>query len=204
MAVSDNDVIQQVIDFVASSGDHFQNKFTWKYGGSTYPDASVIGSMDTWAEDFYEIVAASMLSSITAFTSEYDVIEWNDVEGFWEVVRNIGHGSGIVTFTNTSEQLPFQVAPCLVGFTTKPKSRGRKWIPLFCEDTQNSSVWTSGTETALAALLVEYLLGHIMATGHGMEPGVASKKWEIFLPFVSGMVQNLVFTQRRRTRGRGT
>lgn len=203
MALVDEDVIQQVIDFVDLAGSHFQNKFTWKYDGTGYPDASTIASLDSWAEDFYETMAAQLKSTFVAFTSAYDVIEWNAVDSIWEVVRNIGQGSGAPTFTNATERLPLQCAPCLVGFTEKPKSRGRKFIPHFCEDQQSASVVVAGAMTALAAALVEYLSGHIMATGHSVAPGVASTKWEIFLPFVTGLVANNVFTQRRRTKGRG-
>jgi len=203
MALVDEDVISQVIDFVDGAGNHFQNKFTWKYDGTGYPDGDVIGSMDGWAEDFYELMDDQLVDAITAFTSAYDVIEWDPVGEVWEVVRNIGMGSGNVTFTNISHLLPFQCAPCLVGFTTKPKSRGRKFIPLFCEDQQQASTLEAAAVTALAAALASYLSGHIIATGHAVAPGVASTKWEIFLPFVSGLVANNIFTQRRRTKGRG-
>lgn len=203
MSVSDGDIIQQVIEFVQPSGDLVQNKFTWEYSGAGYSDENIIGGLDSWAEDFYELLDDQIVSAVTSFTSEYDLIEWNSTLEVWEIARNIGQGSGNVTMVNASELLPYQCAACLVGFTSKPKSRGRKFLGLFGEDQQVNSTFGSAAVTALAAALAEYITMHILATNHDVYPGVASKKWGIFLPFLSGAVQNIVFTQRRRTRGRG-
>ena len=171
--------------------------------GTGYSESTLISQMDGWAEDFYVLLDDQMKSTITSFISYYDLIKWNATLGFWEVIGNIGVGSGNVTLTNLTDVLPFQCAPCLVGFTTKPKSRGRKFLPLFCEDQQAASNLVAAATTALAAALTEYLSDFVLATGHSVAPGVASNKWEIFLPFVSGLVANNIFTQRRRTKGRG-
>lgn len=204
MAIETDDIFTQVITFAIGTGDEFQNKFTWKYTGSGYSEAGLIGGMDTWAENFYELMDDQMVSTTSAFVSEYDKIAWDDVDDVWETVANIGMGSGAVTLLNATDLLPFQCAPCLVGFTAKPKSRGRKSIPLFCEDQQAASTWVAAAETALIAALAEYLTSHTIVTNHDVVPGVASTTWGIFLPFVSGLVKDIVFTQRRRTLGRGS
>lgn len=203
MAVNDGDIITQVITFTLGSGDQFQNKFTWEYDGDSYADSSFIGGMDSWAEDFYELMATYLASGMTSFTSEYNKITWNDVDDIWEISYNIGVGSGNVTFTDANDLLPYQCCPCLVGFTSRPKTRGRKFIPLFCEDAQSNSSWVAGADTVLAAALAEYLATHIFETGKAVFPGVASTVTGTFLQFLSGLITDIVFTQRRRTLGRG-
>jgi Uncharacterized conserved protein len=203
MDVQDGDIIAQVITFTGGDGGIQQNKFTWEYSGSAHAGSSFIAHMDSWAEDFYELMDSSMQDGMESFSSEYDVIAWDEEEQEWLVQENIGQGSGNVTLTGSGDTLPLQCAPCLVGFTEKPKSRGRKFIPYFTEETQGGSILTAGALTDLAAALAEYLSAYILETGKSVTPGVASTKWHIFLPFVSGLVANNVFTQRRRTKGVG-
>lgn len=204
MTINNGDVITQIITFTLGTGDEVQNKFTWKYTGNDHPDSGLIAFLDGWAEDFYELAAAYLKSAITAFISEYNKIEWDAVDEEWEVTYNIGTGSGSVTFTDTNEYLPFQVCPCLIGFTSRPKSRGRKFLPLFCEDAQSTSQWESAVETILTSMLAEYLETQVIETGKSLAPGVPSTVTGAFLGFLSGMVKDIVFTQRRRTRGRGS
>lgn len=204
MTISSGDIITQVVTFGWGTGDEWQNKFTWKYSGSDYPDGNLIGALDAWAEDFYELAAAYLASYITSFTSEYNKITWNATSEEWEVSYNIGTGSGSVTFTDTNEILPFQVCPTLVGFTARPKTRGRKSPAAWCEDAQSSSQWETAVETILTSMLAEYIAKFIVETGKDLDPGVASTVTGVFYPFLAGMVKDIVFTQRRRTKGRGS
>lgn len=204
MALENGDICTQVISFTIGTGDEFQNKFTWRYAGTGMGEGTFIGLMDSWAEDFYELAATYLKSTITSFLSEYDKITYNSESGLWEVSANIGTGSGTVTFTDTEDMLPFQCCPTLVGFTERPKSRGRKSPPLFCEDSQAASSWSPGAEADIIDMLTEYLLTYILQTNHSVDPGIASTITGTFLPFLSGLVKDIVFTQRRRTKGRGS
>lgn len=204
MAVNDGDVLTQVITFTTLGGDEFQNKFTWEYSGTSHPESGVIASLDGWAEDFYELMATYLKDSFDSFTSEYNKIEWSTETSEWVVSENIGVGSGAPTFTDVTELLPFQVCPCLIGFTDRPKTRGRKFIPLFCEDAQTSSNWVSAAYDDIADALAEYLSEFIIETGKAVLPGVASTVTGEFHQFLSGMVKDIVFTQRRRTKGVGS
>lgn len=204
MAIENGDILTQVISFTVSTGDEFQNKFTWRYAGTGMGEGTLIGLMDGWAEDFYELAATYLKSTITTFLSEYDKIVYNEETKLWVVSENIGTGGGTVVFTDEDELLPWQCAPCLVGFTERPKSRGRKSPPLWCEDAQASSAWVAGAEADIIDMLTEYLLTFILQTNHSVDPGIASTITGTFLPFLSGLVKDIVFTQRRRTRGRGS
>jgi len=203
MSVADGDIISMVVSFDAPTGDTFQNKFTWKYVGNTHTDAAVIGGLTGWAEDFYELMASYLKSAVTAFTAEFNIIEWNGTSEEWETSYNIGIGNGNVTFTDANDYLPFQCCPCLVAYTARPKTRGRKFIPLFCEDADSGSSWVSGADTVLAAALAEYVSEFIFETGKSVVPGVASTVTGTFYQFLAGLITDVVFTQRRRTRGRG-
>lgn len=203
MDINDGDILTQIINFTLTTGDDLQNKFTWKYSGNPHSDVGIISALDGWAEDFYELMAAYLGSGITAFTAEYNLIEWDSETSEWVIAENIGTGGGTVTFTGTGHLLPFQCCPCLVGFTDRPKTRGRKFIPLFVELAQIDSTWEAAAYTAIAAALAEYLSSHTIETGKSVLPGVASTITGTFHQFLSGMVKNIVFTQRRRTKGRG-
>jgi len=203
MAIVDGDVIQMVVAWPGYGGDLYQNKFTWQWAGTSYPEASLIAALASWAEDFYEILDTEMMSFVTAFTLYVDKIEWNATESAWEVSENIGVTTGSVTLLNASDGLPPQNAPCLVGLTARPKSRGRKWVPFFGEDTQDQGGWETATQTALLLALAEYIATYTVETGKDLVPGVASTVTGTFLPFVASLLTNVVFSQIRRTRGRG-
>lgn len=204
MALVDQDIVEQIITFSTPAADDVQNKFTWQYDGTGMPDSTFIGLMDSWAEDFYELAAAYFKSSITSFISEYNKLAWDDTLKKWYISANIGTGSGSVTFTDVNPLLPYQIAAVPVGLTAKPKSRGRKWIGLWCEDAQDNSKFVSGVATILASMLTEYISQHVLQTNHAVDPGVVSVKWESFLPFVTGLVRDVCFTRKSRTRGRGS
>ncbi|NIS79709.1 MAG: hypothetical protein GTO14_05765, partial [Anaerolineales bacterium] len=160
-------------------------------------------SMIAWAEDFYELLAAEMVSIVTGFTATLDLLEWNETEGIWEVTSNIGSGNGSVTLTNASDALPPQSCPTLIGVTGRPKSRGRKSIPFLGEDTQDQGSWETAALAALVTAGLEYVTTHIVETGKAAIPGVASTVTGTFLPFLAGSLTGYVFSQIRRTMGRG-
>lgn len=202
MTVSNGDVIQAVVDFITSGGNHFQNKFTWMAEfGEDRTDVQVVSAIVSWAGDFYDEMAAEILPDIDDPDVYVDKVEWET--DHWEVTEEIGEGIAGTTFTNGSESLPHQCAACLVGKTDRPRSRGRKFMPPFGEDRQAGGVFIGATLTALAAALVEYLAPVSVFGVDTLEPGVASKVTGTFLPFVAGLVTDYARTQRRRTPGYG-
>jgi hypothetical protein len=203
MSINDGDILWHVTEFVLAGGQIEQNKFTWRWTGTSHPEAGVVSALISWTEDFYELMAPCMPSSIDSVNVNVDRVEWNAVDEVWEVVQNVGFGVGSLTLTGTDDTLPLQCCPCLVGNTERPRSKGRKFLPLWNEITQNASVIAAGFLDELAAALAEYLATHIVETGKALTPGVASTVTGTFLPFISGLVNAFVFTQRRRNLGYG-
>jgi hypothetical protein len=192
-----------VYEFVVSGIGIMQNKFTWQWSGNEHPDSGVISALTSWGEDFYEL-AANLCAAGTRDLNVYvDQLEYDEELEAWYILRNIGTAVGSVTFTDESDVLPAQACPCLVAFTGKPKSRGRKFLPLWCEDTQNLSIIAVTAQDELAAMLAEYISTHIVETGKALVPGVTSDKWGEFLPFLGGLVNAVIYTQRRRNVGVG-
>lgn len=203
MAILDGDIIKLVTEFVVTGIGIMQNVFTWEYQGSDYTDAGLISALTTWAEDFFELAATYLPAGADTVNIYVDLLEYDETEGKWLTSRNIGVTSGTVTFTDVNDMLPAQSAPCLVAFTARPKCRGRKFIPMFCEDTQNASVIAAGPLADLGDMLTEYIATHVIETGKAVAPGIVSDKYAEFLPFLSGMVNAIIFTQRRRNIGAG-
>lgn len=204
MELANGDIVSVVVTFATPAGDDVQNKFTFRYDGTGMADSTFIGLVDSELEDFYELGAAYFKSTITSFITEYDRLDWDDVLKKWYTAENIGMGGGTVTFTDLNALLPYQIAGVPVGLTGKPKSRGRKWIGLWCEDAQDNSKFVSGVATILTSMLAWYISAQILQTNHSIAPGVVSDKWELFLPFVTGLVRDICFTRKSRTRGRGS
>jgi hypothetical protein len=203
MSIVDGDVLSLVTEFDLTGAGVLQNRFTWKWQGGEHPEAGVVAALTSWAEDFFELAAEWCPADIDSFNVYVDQLEYDEETEKWVVSANVGATTGSVTFTGGSELLPLQCAPCLVGFTAKPKSRGRKFLPLWLEPAQIAGVFVEAAQDELADMLAEYLATHIVETGKSLAPGVVSDKWGVFLPFVSGLVKALVFTQRRRRRGVG-
>jgi hypothetical protein len=203
MAILDGDIIASVFEFVVPTIGLFQNRFTWQYSGSEYSDGGLLAALLGWGEDFYELASNLCPLGTYDLNMYVDKLDWDDELKKFYVERNIGTAIGEVDFTDETDALPAQSAPCLVAYTAKPKSRGRKFLPLWCEDTQNFSLIDVAAQDELAAMLAEYIATFVIETGKGLIPGITSDKWEMFLPFLGGIVNTIIFTQRRRNVGVG-
>jgi hypothetical protein len=202
MSISDGDIIQAIVDFVPSTGDHFLNKFVWLAQLATAVDE---GNFITFANAvlsaLYNELAAELNSEIEDPDVTYDKLEW--VTDDWEVSDNIGESALSTTFTNTSEFLPFQTAAVMSGRTPRPRSRGRKFLPPFGEDQAVGGVLISGAISDLSDALADYIDDMDMGSGNSFIPGVASTVTQGFLPFVGGIASDILGTQRRRRKGIG-
>ena len=108
-----------------------------------------------------------------------------------------------LTGTQVEQSLPYQNAMLLTFPTQAKRSLGKKYIAGLHEGESSAAGALKGTMiTALETFVVTYLVGFTSA-GQGSVPGNYRKLISAFIPYVSGIVETLVSSQRRRKPGVG-
>lgn len=202
MTVSNGDIVQVVVDFTLPAGHHIQNKLVFEADfGADQTDVAVIAALNTYIGNLYDNMAGLFVNSLDDPDIFVDLIEWSI--DHWETVQRIGEGIAGTNFNNGSETLPLQCACVGVRRTSKPRSRGRVFIPPFGEDTQQAGILTGPTMADVTDFLDDLLTACVVVVGSELLGGVASDKWGIFLPALNAFANDLVRTQRRRVPGVG-
>lgn len=202
MTVSDGDIVQAVVTFETTDGYQLQNKYCYKADfASDQSDASVISAIAGQLGTLYDELAAEIPSMLDDPVVDIDLLTW--VTDHWEVLASIGSAVVATTLTNGSELLPLTTCALMAARTARPRSRGRKSMPVFGEDRQSGGGLISAAVTALGNALLEYLATITISSGNDLEPGVPSTVTGTFLPFISGLTRVVLGTQRRRRQGYG-
>jgi hypothetical protein len=202
MTIGDGEIVQAVVDFVSPGGLHQQNRFTYKCQFATgQSEATVVQTLNSELLELYGHVEDEIGASWSDPYLYVDEIYWDGQK--WEVSANVGESQINITFLNADELLPLQTCAYLVGRTTKPRSRGRKWLPSFGEDQAGSGALVQQALSDLADAGAQYINTLDIGGGNSLVPGVASVRWGIFLPFTGCLVGTIVGTQRRRRQGYG-
>lgn len=204
MSVANAEVVKAAAEFVLPDGTitqliiHFLADFV-----ADQANADVIHSIEDYVEDILTAVASYLKSTITTNPMEVSAVVWDAVQGIWEVSRSIGQGSITWPGTSTGQLLPNQVAPVLLANTGRPKTRGRKFIPGFVEDSTEASTLNSGAMTALGTALNHYIADEMISVGNELIVGVPSTVTGDFESFGAGDVNDIIGSQRRRKPGVG-
>lgn len=202
MTISDNDVLKVVVEFTTAGGEKFQNVLHYIADFATdQADVDVVTDLADALEIAYDELAPDISSSLDDPTIAVDVVEWN--VDHWETVQTVGEAILGTTLNNSSDKLPFQCAACVVRRTSKPRSRGRIFLPPFGEDTQAGGTFTAATMSDVADFLLDLLAAIVMSAGNELVPGVPSEVLGVFLPVLAGFANDTVRTQRRRVKGVG-
>jgi hypothetical protein len=204
MPVYDEEILRVTINATLADGTKVMNRKTFKADFDAQQTATaVLNAVDTWVETLYAYVASQIVSGIDLEPGTVDVIEFNDVDDIWEVVRNIGTYDPLDTFANASEQLPNQCTAFVIGNTVRPKSKGRLFVFPFGEDTQDSGVLNAGAITALANLAAGYIADQTIGAGNVLLSGIVREAFADWFEFQSAQSGDIIGTQRRRRFGIG-
>lgn len=204
MPVADGSVLKAVAEFVLDDGTILQNIFHFiAQFLTTQTSADVIGAVKSYVEDIYADVDGYVPSTTGVNPFTLHRVAWNATEGLWEVVELIGSDTPSITFTGATEQWPSQVSAVMVGNTTRPKSRGRKFFVPFLETAASASDLVAAVITALGTALNHYLADQAIDVDNTLSPGVPRSAADTFLEFSNGAVNSVVGTQRRRKPGIG-
>jgi hypothetical protein len=204
MTIENGDVLRVVIDHLLDDGTITNLVFHYLANLETpQANGTALNQLEEFVERFFGEVEERIHSGSALGALEVNKVAFNEETAQWEVSEYIGTRYPTVTFTNAGEQLPNQNAAVLVAKTTRPKSYGKKFFAGMTETDSTGSEWNAYTLTDMAAALLEYLLDIELAPSNTLTPGVPRSKFDVFLPFTTGIVDYIVGSQRRRKPGVG-
>lgn len=115
----------------------------------------------------------------------------------------IGYFTPTISMVNASDELPNQCSAFVTLYTSRPKSRGRKFVIPFGEDTQDGTYLTAAALTDMTDFADELLDNVVFDVLEYFVPGIPREAVELFLDFTTAVVTNLLGSQRRRRPGVG-
>lgn len=204
MTVANGDIIKAVFEIITQESTitqmilHFLAVFI-----EDQTNQDVLDAIEVYEEDLLTPLLAQIDAATSVGSCPVNLVEWNATQGLWETSELLGYTTPDLTFTGTLEDLPYQCAAVLVGNTTRPKSRGRKFIPCMQEGASTGSDWGAGILTSLATCLAAYLADETISGSNVLQPGVPRSAANTWLGFTDGSVKSTVGTQRRRVPGIG-
>lgn len=204
MTVSNDTVIRAVVEVDMPSLTIAQNVYGFKaVFQDDQDDQDVLDTIEGYFDSIYDELQGQMSDELSFRPGGVDEIEWNAVTDKWETTRAIGFVTPTSVPANIDDPFPNQNAPCLVANTFRPKTRGRKFIPGFAEDTADGSIITTAAMTALGLALTAYLSDGVIDGSNLLRVGVASLLNGVFQQFRDGSILDVMYTQRRRVPGVG-
>lgn len=161
-------------------------------------DSAVASQIEQHIEGFY----GDLLAQIVDDADLGDLLVYKWVYPNWTL---IGERTPSGTFTSTGDMLPHGVSALIRGYTTRPTTIGRKYLPGFGEGQITAGAWNSTALTALAAAGVEWREVHDIDQYNSVVPSVWSRVTQftyalsgtMFVPAYPGY-------QRRRRPGVGS
>jgi hypothetical protein len=204
MTITDGDVLKVVAQLLLSDGTIAQNVFHYLAElTSDQTDTAVLDALEVFVEDFYGAMEDEISDDVTMDLMNVDVVEWDETESKWKVVQNVGERTPTVTFLNTVDVFPNQVAATMLAYTAHPRVKGRKFIPGFSDNQADAGDLITSALTAMGNALAEYLADITISAGNTLSPGVPRTESNIFRKLGSGLINSVLGTQRRRKPGIG-
>lgn len=202
MTVQSGNVVKTVVDFTSPAGNHQQN--VWHHQAnfiSDQSDSAVLAAIVAWVGTVYSQLNGSIRAAWDDPDVACDIVTW--VVSKWETTHRVGEGIAGTSFVNTSEGLPLQVSAIATFRTLRPRSRGRKFLPVFAEDTQSGGILVAAAIADVADFVTQALTDITVVASNTLESGIASTVTGTFWRFENGFANDLLHTQRRRIPGVG-
>lgn len=203
MSVAPNDKVRLTSEFTLPSGSIVQNIYHFRANfAAAQADATVINSLKTWVEDVLDNIEAAIKSTVTVNLHQVDVEAWDGTK--WEITANVGTFTPSFTPTETTADImPNPDSPFIVFNTSRPKTKGRKFMWGFTELNFNGSYLQTALVTALVAAATDMLANGAIDLLNYLVPGVPRSASNTWFDFVNAVVTNIAGTQRRRRPGVG-
>jgi hypothetical protein len=204
MTVNNGDILKVVYEVTLYDGTIAQNVY-YLIADLIAPqaDLSVVNGIELWIEAMYAEVEHLVVDDTIQNICSVHEVEWNAVLALWEVTRFVGYFTPTINYSNVGEALPNQVSPFATFLTSRPKSRGRKFLYAWGETTQAFGYLGGPDLTALGLYADEVLDNVVLGPLNELIAGVVRTAVNEFLQFTGAVVTNVLGTQRRRRPGVG-
>lgn len=205
MGVSNGEFLKAVCQFTLGDGTIAQNVFWFKAAFvADQLNSAVLSAIEGYVEDIYNAISTYLSNTFSIDLGYVNKMVWDTGLGSWVVGTLVGSINPTITHTNTDNPFPNQIAPVLVANTTRPKSRGRKFLMGCVETMADASDLVTAAVTAMGTALNHYLADENISTNNDLVVGVLREGANQFLEFTDGQANSIVGTQRRRKPGVGT
>jgi hypothetical protein len=191
------DIIRVTAKLEYSTGnDAQQNVFHGMIIGGSVSDEDLHAAVTAHLDDMY----GAIVTHIPNDTDFVAIETWNLTQD--RPIYETGWDS-LTGGTSSADSYASQTAPLVLLNTQAPRSQGRKFLPSFTEtDIVDGKV--SPTAVSNITTFAGYILSEILGDTWGMSFGNWNKTLSRFAPYIGAIVSDILATQRRRRRGRGT
>jgi hypothetical protein len=176
--------------------DDIQNVYHGQVFGSDVSDDDLHEAIMTFLEGAYTQLLPDMTDEITfAALETWNITQDRPIkETAWATLTYGGNST--TSYVSTS-------APLVLFNTNTARSQGRKFLPPVTEAGVTDGI-LSGTVTGHMVDFAAAILANILEVDVGLVMGNWSGTLARFAPFVGAVVSDILATQRRRRRGRGS
>ena len=204
MAVESGAKIKAVMEMVMADGSIVQNVYHYRLaGGGTLTEEEVVDEITDQLELMYAAVSVYIDQNITVNPTVVYEIEWNTEDKKWETLRVLGEKLLQWTPDGLEDPLPNQCAATVSAATERPKSRGRKFLPGWGDQSVTGGDLNAGSMGALAAYAALYVQTLIVDVAQSLIPGIPRSAAFAFLDFTAAAINSVIGTQRQRKPGVG-
>ena len=202
MPLVNGDVLRTTMVFKLQDDTIMQNIFHHKASiADSVEDGVALAAIQTWAEDLYATLNDKVYAEVAPLIATVDVVAWDLLK--WEVVRNVGSFLPVFVPSDLTDPMPNQNSPFITFKTTRPKTRGKKFLFPMTENNFVGSTLSGPLVTAITEFGAKVLADIILVAVDKLVPGVPRSASDAFFEFVLSVVTNIVGSQRRRRPGVG-
>lgn len=204
MSVVDGDVLRVTANFELGDGTQYQNVYHYiRDGTDVFGDAAHVSAIENAMDIIYDTLVAQVKDDTVEQLSFVDRVAWDEGEGLWKVVENIGTFTVLFVPTSTDDALPYQSSPYVIFKTERPKSVGKKFLFPFVEATQDSTILTGAAVTAMVAYGAAALTTRSLGGDATLAPVIVRTGVETVLRLLVAVVNDVIGSQKRRRPGVG-
>ena len=202
MTVAPGDVTRVSCRFVLPDGSVCMNVYHYRWVlVSSILDATCVNTLAAQLNLAYDDLEEQIEQNVVAGLSYVDTVAWDGTK--WEVTYNVGSFTPALNPTKVGDRVANQNAPFVVFNTSRPKTKGKKFLFGTTEIEQTGSVLSNALVNALVDYASDCMANAIIGALDYAVPGVPRATVNQFYDFASAVVTNVVGTQRRRRPGVG-
>jgi len=204
MPVQNGDILRVTTHMNGINSQDIQNVYHFQAAFETeQSDQDVANSVGGYLAAAWDHVYTRMSNEVS--TSHFDIVGLELIDHKWTVTRVIGSYVWTLAhaFSDAGGAVTDGDAVLLRFPTSLPKVTGKKYL----YGLGNASVTESQIESSPLAdfvlMAISLITNAVVSGDNHLIPGLASTKWEVFVPLVSGVIDSIIAYQRRRKAGVG-